>query len=132
MINLIVASHGEFAKGIVQSVTMIAGPQKNVAVASLEPKMKSEDFYQLLSDKVASFPEDDDIIFLVDLKGGTPYNQTKKFIENHDNKWPLITGMNLPMLMDAIFGTMFENDAKKLTVKIMKSGVNGITLYPEE
>ena len=43
MVGIIIASHGEFAKGIYQSGKMIFGEQANVAPVTLMPSEGSED-----------------------------------------------------------------------------------------
>ena len=38
MVGIILATHGDFAKGILQSGSMIFGDQPNVAACTLQPK----------------------------------------------------------------------------------------------
>ncbi|MDP4086384.1 MAG: PTS mannose transporter subunit EIIAB, partial [Bacillota bacterium] len=69
MVGIIIASHGEFANGILQSGEMIFGKQENV-----KAKMK---------EAIASFDNQDEVLFLVDLWGGTPFNQANSLFEEH-------------------------------------------------
>lgn len=39
MVGIILATHGDFAKGILQSGSMIFGDQPNVAACTLQPSM---------------------------------------------------------------------------------------------
>ena len=43
MVGIIIASHGEFAEGILQSATMIVGEQENVAAVVLQPSEGPDD-----------------------------------------------------------------------------------------
>ena len=43
MVNLIVASHGDFAKGIIMSGSMIFGEQENVEVVTFQPTEGPDD-----------------------------------------------------------------------------------------
>lgn len=43
MVGIILATHGDFAKGILQSGSMIFGDQPNVAACTLQPSMGPED-----------------------------------------------------------------------------------------
>ena len=43
MVGIILATHGDFAKGILQSGSMIFGDQPNVAACTLQPRMGPED-----------------------------------------------------------------------------------------
>ena len=43
MVGIILATHGDFAKGILQSGSMIFGDQPNVAACTLQPSMGPEE-----------------------------------------------------------------------------------------
>ena len=43
MVGIILASHGEFANGILQSGSMIFGEQKDVKAVTLQPSERSEE-----------------------------------------------------------------------------------------
>lgn len=73
MIGIILASHGDFAKGIKESSEMIFGSQENLETVMLKPSMGPEEYRNNLKkamEKVGS----GDILFLADLWGGTPFN----------------------------------------------------------
>ena len=47
MVGIILATHGDFAKGILQSGSMIFGDQPNVAACTLQPSMGPEDRWKM-------------------------------------------------------------------------------------
>ena len=55
------------------------------------------------NDAIAQFDADDEILVLADLWSGSPFNQAQSGIagENPDRKIAIITGLNLPMLIQA-------------------------------
>lgn len=69
MVGIILASHGEFAKGILQSGTMIFGKQENVSAVTLMPSEGPDDIRAKIKDAVASFENQDEVLILVDLWG---------------------------------------------------------------
>lgn len=83
MVGIILASHGEFAKGILQSSEMIFGEQENVKAVTLMPSEGPDDFKAKLKEAIASFDNQDEVLFLVDLWGGTPFNQANTLFEEH-------------------------------------------------
>ena len=99
MVGIILASHGEFAEGIFQSGSMIFGDQANVKPCILKPSEGPQDIRKKMEDAIASFDQQDEILFLVDLWGGTPFNQASALKDGHDN-WAIVTGLNLPMLIE--------------------------------
>lgn len=40
-----------------------------------------------MKEAVASFDNQDEVLFLVDLWGGTPFNQANSLFEEHKDKW---------------------------------------------
>ena len=100
MVSIVLASHGDLAAGIKQTGSMVFGDQPSVAVVSLEPSMGPDDFRAKVEEAVASFEDQEQVLFLVDLWGGTPFNQISGLIEGHDS-WAIVTGVNLPMLIVA-------------------------------
>ena len=72
MVGIILASHGGFATGILQSATMVFGEQPNVAAVTLMPSEGPNDIKKKMEDAIASFDDPDQVLFLVDLLGGTP------------------------------------------------------------
>ena len=87
MVGIILASHGEFAKGILQSSEMIFGKQENVKAVMLMPSEGPNDLKAKMKDAVASFDNQDEVLILADLWGGTPFNQANGLFEEHKHKW---------------------------------------------
>ena len=86
MVGIILASHGEFATGIMQSGKMIFGEQENVKAVTLMPSEAPDDVKAKMKDAIASFDNQDEVLFLVDLWGGTPFNQANILFEEHKRK----------------------------------------------
>ena len=98
-IGIIIASHGEFAAGIHQSGSMIFGDQANVKACTLMPSEGPDDIRRKMEEAIAGFENQDEVLFLVDLWGGTPFNQASALLNGHEDKWAIVTGLNLPMLI---------------------------------
>ena len=54
MVGIILASHGNFAKGILQSGTMIFGEQENVRAVTLMPSEGPNDYKVKLKEAISS------------------------------------------------------------------------------
>lgn len=101
MIDYIVTSHGDFAEGIKNSSFMIFGEQKNVEAVVLHPNESPEELTSKFQEALAKFDKDDQVIFLVDLFGGSPFNAASQIVAEHTDRMALITGLNLSMLVEA-------------------------------
>lgn len=129
MVNFIIASHGEFAAGIRQSGQMIFGEQENVQVVTFMPNEGPEDLMKHYEEALAQFAPDGQVLFLVDLWGGSPFNAASRIQAENPDRMAIIAGLNLPMLVEA-FGARFtmENAAEiaSYLVPVAKDGVKTI------
>lgn len=132
MVGIILASHGEFAKGILQSSEMIFGEQENVKAVTLMSSEGPDDFKAKLKEAIASFDNQDEVLFLVDLWGGTPFNQANTLFEEHKDSWAIVAGMNLPMLIEAYGARFSMESAHEIAAHILQAGKEGVKIKPEE
>lgn len=131
MVGIILATHGDFATGILQSASMIFGEQPNVAAVTLQPSEGPDDVRRKMEEAVDSFEDPEQVLILVDLWGGTPFNQSNGLIAGHEDKWAIVAGLNLPMLIDAYASRMMMETAHELAVQISGSAKEGVRIYPE-
>ena len=131
MVSIVLASHGDLAAGIKQTGSMVFGDQPSVAVVSLEPSMGPDDFRAKVEEAIASFEDQEQVLFLVDLWGGTPFNQISGLIEGHDS-WAIVTGVNLPMLIEA-YSQRFDakNTAHAIAKHLVTEAKAGVRVKPE-
>jgi PTS system mannose-specific IIB component len=131
MVGIILASHGEFATGIMQSGKMIFGEQENVKAITLMPSEGPDDLRAKMKDAIASFDNQDEVLFLVDLWGGTPFNQANVLFEEHKDKWAIVAGLNLPMLIEAYGARLSMESAHEIAAYILNAGKEGVKVKPE-
>jgi len=134
-IGIVIASHGEFAAGIQQSGSMIFGEQEKVEAVTFMPNEGPEDLRAKLDAAVAKFDAADEVLVLADLWSGSPFNQASAIMnENKDRKMAIITGLNLPMLIQAYTERMMNADAgvEQVAANIIKEAQAGIKVLPEE
>ncbi|WP_025729153.1 mannose/fructose/sorbose PTS transporter subunit IIA [Atopobacter phocae] len=130
MVGIILASHGQFAEGIKQSGAMIFGEQEDVAAVTLMPSEGPDDLKAKLEEVVASFKSQDEVLFLVDLWGGTPFNQASSLMNGHDS-WAIVTGLNLPMLVEAYASRFSMNSAQEIATHLIDVAKDGVKVLPE-
>ena len=132
MVGIILASHGDFAKGIMQSGSMIFGEQENVQAVTLMPSEGPDDFRAKLQKAISKLDNADEVLFLVDLWGGTPFNQSNALFEEHKDKWAIVSGLNLPMLIEAYGARLSMQSAHEIAAYIFKPAKDGVKVRPEE
>ncbi|WP_390405372.1 mannose/fructose/sorbose PTS transporter subunit IIA [Lacticaseibacillus jixiensis] len=131
MVGIILASHGQFAAGIKQSGQMIFGEQEKVEAVTFMPNEGPDDLKKHLEEAIAKFGEDDEVLFLVDLWGGSPFNQSNGLFEAHKDKWAIVTGLNLPMLIEAYGSRLSMTSAHEIAAHLVEAGRDGVKIKPE-
>ena len=132
MVGIILASHGGFAAGIKESGQMIFGPQEDVEAVVLTPEMGPDDLYAKVLEAIDTFSQKEQILFLVDLWGGTPFNQISRLIGEHDGDgWVAVTGLNLPMVLAAYGERMGSESAADIAKAIFPEATAGVKIKPE-
>lgn len=131
MVNIILASHGKFAEGILQSAEMIFGEQEELETVIFMPNEGPEDLKSKLDDAAESFGPNAEILIMVDLWGGSPFNQASIIHEENPERTAIVSGLNLPMLLEALGGRMGMDSAHDLASTIIKGESTGIRVKPE-
>ena len=96
MRKIILASHGELAKGMLNSLTMIVGELvSNFEVFCLYPGENPMDYAESQRPRIAA--SDDEFIFVCDVKGGSVHTALMELTVYPNMK--LFCGMNLNLLL---------------------------------
>ena len=113
---------------------MIFGEQEKVQVVTFMPNEGPDDLYVHFKDAIAQFDADDEILVLADLWSGSPFNQASRIKEENPNrKMVIVTGLNLPMLIQAYTERMVAPDAgvEEIVANIYKETKEGVKVLPE-
>ena len=131
MTAIIISGHGHFATGISSALDLIMGrPEKYLAI-DFPYGSSAVELETLMDDAIKNFGNDD-IIILVDLFGGTPFNTAmKKVLEN--NRIQLFYGLNLGMLLELISRLQNSDDKADILDGIEDTGKLQIgKFHPED
>jgi PTS system fructose IIA component. len=122
---VLIMTHGEFGIELVKSAEMIMGPQENVDALALRPGHSVDELREQANEILERNKEKGlETIVLVDLFGGSPSNVALSLLGKHDVK--IITGVNMPMLIELLTFYKTEDDTEKLVDTFTNTGVNGI------
>lgn len=123
MYKILVLSHGDLSRGIVDAGKMILGDVSGVSYLSLDEE-GIEKFTTNLKLKVEELSSEcKDILILSDLFGGTPFNKSLEDQMKNDNI-KIISGVNLPMFIEALIN--INSDLEDMYDTILASGSVGI------
>lgn len=126
--KILLLSHGLFAQELLNTCRMIDSEVEDVCALCL-----TDGGIESFSEKLNLYlkkNENESILFFCDLKHGSPYNQLLiNMIEVKVNKYKIITGMNLPMVLQAIIKMHASKDLDDVVKISSEAGVEGITVY---
>jgi len=99
MVGIVLISHGDLAKGIMSSASMLVPQLENVTSLTLWPDDNPDEFQQKIEAAVKAADTGDGGFILADMLGGTPANRAMYCL---GDKVRMMTGLSLPMLYSLI------------------------------
>lgn len=104
MKGIILTSHGRFAEGLLDTLTIFSGEIKQIEALCLPPQEDIAEFANKLKDAIDRVNEGDGVVVFCDLLFGTPCNCSAKLLSNpmYGDDVSVITGMNLSMVLEFV------------------------------
>ena len=99
---VILVSHGKFANGLNDALSMLAGSREDILSVGLENGKSVDEFTALFTEKVKDISNDDDVILLGDIIGGSPLTNATNVLVNKGIKTVILGGMNLPLALTTV------------------------------
>jgi len=125
MTQFILTGHGYFAKGLRSCVELIAGEQLDFHHVDFPETMSGDELESHLQE---IFDAHKDILVCCDLLGGSPFKAAATLSRYRDDI-AIVTGINLPVLLELLFARNQENDPHRLAEIAESVGVNSISKY---
>lgn len=133
MIGVLIVTHGSLAIGLKNAAQVIVGEVNNIETIGLN----AGDDVNLLAEKikiaVQKLDIKDGLIIFVDLVGASPYNQSLIAINGMDeaikNKAYIVSGANIPMLLEAINSQFLGMDIGEAIKNIANEGKSNIEVW---
>jgi PTS system mannose-specific IIA component len=94
--GVVVVTHGELGKALVESCRMITGGLRRIVSVSVGTADDGEKVRREIADAVRQVEGEKGTLLLVDMFGGTPSNIGISFLGQ--KKVEVVTGVNLPMM----------------------------------
>ena len=117
--GIVLLSHGELAMGMLDTVNMIMGEPGNIAAFSLMPEDDPKIYSETFIGAIESFSKG--AVVFIDMFGGTPCNQFLMATDKIKTTYGAFTGMNLPIILEAISRRQFEIGQE------LKNSIKGVT-----
>ena len=128
MIQLIVACHGRFAEELVNSAAMVFGEAEGVHAVTFMPGEGPEDLIRKYEAIMAEAGISDDVLFLVDLFGGSPYNAAIR-VAAPTARADVLSGVNLPMLLELLDSRDDKSSVADLVKRAFTASMEGTKAF---
>lgn len=99
---VILVSHGKFANGLNDALSMLAGNREDILSVGLENGKSVDEFVALFTEKVKDISTNDEVILLGDIIGGSPLTNATNVLVNKGIKTVILGGMNLPLALTTV------------------------------
>jgi mannose/fructose/sorbose-specific phosphotransferase system IIA component len=131
MVKILIITHGNLGKCLLETAELIAGKLENVHVLQ---KLQNESLVSTqakVADILTKISTQDGVVILTDLLGGTPCNAAVPACRTFNVE--VLTGVNLPMLLSAAFASRTSRNAAEIAQKAseeaQKSIINAKKLF---
>ena len=136
MTGIIITGHGHFPTGLLSAVSLVAGKPEKVEAVDFTEGMSSEELKGQLKE-AADRLEEQEILILADLTGGTPFNMAAAVkMEETEKHFAVVSGVNMPALVEGVFfksdvwffrraGSRCDEGGKRGTLQSGSSGRRG-------
>ncbi|MCM7684642.1 PTS galactosamine/N-acetylgalactosamine transporter subunit IIA [Enterobacter bugandensis] len=130
MLGIILTAHGGFASGLEQAMRQILGEQPQFIAIDFPETSTTVRLTTQLEQAVSELDPEQDIIFLTDLLGGTPFRVASTLAMQRPGS-EVITGTNLQLLLEMVL----ERDglsSEAFRLQALECGHRGLTSLMDE
>jgi PTS system mannose-specific IIA component len=101
MIGIVIVTHSQLGQALIEAAEFILKQRPEaIESVSIDLNQNAEKLRKKISESIKKVDQDDGILILTDMFGGTPSNLSYSFLE--ENRVDVISGVNLPILIRAV------------------------------
>jgi PTS system mannose-specific IIA component len=123
MIGVVVVTHGQLARELLNAAETIVGDLPQFTAVSIGWHEDTQDAREEIAQAVARVQQGSGVLILTDMFGGTPSNLAMTFLDQ--DKVEVLTGVNLPMLIKLV-GLAEQSDLLAVAREMREQGRNAI------
>ena len=127
MKKLLIASHGDLAKGMLSSIQMITG--STAGITTINAYQEGVDLDSELTEFIGSLASEDEIFVFTDLYGGSVNQKITERFMREKLAIRIISGFNFPVILEILLGPetitpamlqeMIEKSCRELQMNVL-------------
>jgi PTS system mannose-specific IIA component len=124
MVKIVIVAHGEFAQELLSCAELISGKQPNLYAVKRGANDSLPQLKERIDSLLKSINDEDGTLILTDMVGGTPCNASAPMCREFNTE--VLAGVNLPMVLSAVFAGKTATSASELADKVLLDGQKSI------
>lgn len=124
--GVIIAAHGEYAKGLKSGLDLVVGQMSNLRVVNFLEGDTYDTIDKALNEAYNDLKDFNNILVITDLKGGTPFNRSVSLFNDKDNV-RVLSGLNFALTYQALVSE--EEDIDKYLNEVIETGKESIDYF---
>jgi PTS system mannose-specific IIA component len=128
MIGLLVITHCQLAKELLEAAEFIVGAIQAVDHVSIDASKESKKLLEMIEKKIEALDKGQGVLVLTDMFGGTPSNLALSFLDRDTIE--VVTGINLPMVI-AVANNREGHSLSEVATMAKTAGRRSISLASE-
>ena len=130
MVGIILCGHGGFASGLEKAMKQILGEQAQFIAIDFPETSTTALLTSQLEQAISDLGSQEDIVFLTDLLGGTPFRVASTMALEKPG-WEVLTGTNMQLLLEMVMEREgLTSEAFRL--QALECGHRGLTSLVDE
>ncbi|MDD4493840.1 MAG: PTS sugar transporter subunit IIA [Eubacteriales bacterium] len=123
MTHIIMVSHGEYVKAMIESAELIVGEKENVTTFGFNLGDSVDQLQESIANELKRVQKNSDVLVLTDMFSGSPFNAVSSLMQEYS--FHHITGINLPLLLEILM-SRDETSVQELCNNVMEKGKDTI------
>lgn len=126
MIGILIVTHCKLGSALIEAAEFIIGSRpEDTEPVSIDLNENAEKLRKKISDSIKKVDQNEGVLILTDMFGGTPSNLSYTFLE--EGRVEVVSGVNLPMLVKAL-NTRGKQDLAHLAATVEAFGKKSISM----
>ena len=126
MIGILIVTHCKLGSALIEAAEFIIGSRpEDTEPVSIDLNENAEKLRKKISDGIKKVDQNEGVLILTDMFGGTPSNLSYTFLE--EGRVEVVSGVNLPMLVKAL-NTRGKQDLPHLAATVEVFGKKSISM----
>jgi len=126
MIGIVIATHSHLGNALIDAAEFIIGSKPDdVVPVTIDLNENAEKLREKIAEGIKNVHQDEGVLILTDMFGGTPSNLSYSFLE--EGRIEVLSGVNLPILIKAL-NSRDKMELNTLATTLETFGRKSITL----